>query len=256
MSPLRLVQRALRRLGIEVARHREPFNIQRRRRLLALSGTTLVLDVGASTGQFARHLREELGWRGRIVSFEPLPDAFAELARAAAADPAWEAVNAALGDEEGAAELHVAGNSWSSSLRPMLPAHEEAAPESRYVGAETVALRRLDSVFGAHARPDDRVWLKMDTQGYERNVLEGARESLPRIAVVQMEVEFVPLYAGETLFPEMHAWMEARGYRLWHLEPGWIDPATEALFGVEAFYLRAGDEHSLAAGLDARARTR
>lgn len=238
MNPLRLAQRLLRRAGVSVTRHREPFNLQRRRDLLARSGTSLVLDVGANAGQFGMHLRGELGYRGRIVSFEPLSGAFAELARRAAASPPWEAVHAALGERDETAVLNVAGNSWSSSLRPMLPSHADSVPESRYVGREEVPVRRLDGLFALYARPDDRVWLKMDTQGYERSVLEGARESLPRIGVVQMEVEFIPLYEGETLFPEMYAWMAERGYRLWHLEPGWTDPRSQCMMGVEAFFAR------------------
>jgi len=230
----------LNRAGIDVVRHRPvPAHLQRRAHLLSRFGVTVVLDVGANTGIYARELRQ-IGYRGRIVSFEPLSSAYAALAAHAASDPAWEAVNVAMGAQPGEAVLNVAGNSWSSSVRPMLDAHLSAAPESRYVGTETVRMETIDAVFGRYVRPDDRVWLKIDTQGHERDVLAGAAASLPRIETLQVEMSPVRLYEGEALFTEMYDWLAARGYACVHLEPGLIDPADERLLSLDGYFHRAG----------------
>jgi FkbM family methyltransferase len=65
-----------------------------------------VLDVGANRGQFARHLRA-IGYRGRIVSFEPNPDEFAILQRSFASDPAWSGYPIALGKGNGTLQLKI-----------------------------------------------------------------------------------------------------------------------------------------------------
>src|SRR2546423_8564507 len=70
--------------------------LQRRLTLMKKSGIDLVIDVGANQGQFARTMRDQLSYRGRIVSFEPLTNAFAALRRAAAGDPSWICYNIAL----------------------------------------------------------------------------------------------------------------------------------------------------------------
>jgi hypothetical protein len=147
-------------------------------------------------------------------------------------------VNAALGAEAGHAELHVAGNSWSSSLRPMLDVHAQAAPESRYVGRETVRVETLDDAFDRWVRPGERVWLKIDTQGHERDVLAGAAAVLPRIQTVEVEMSPVGLYEGEALFTEMFDWLVARGYACLHLQPGMYDPADERLLSLDGIFHR------------------
>jgi FkbM family methyltransferase len=201
----------------------------------------VVLDVGANAGLYASEIRS-LGYRGRIVSFEPLSSAHAALAAAAAADPAWEAVRLALGDAPGEAALNVAGNSWSSSLRAMTGAHLRAAPESRYAGVETVEVETLDRVWDRFVRPGERVWLKVDTQGHETAVLDGAAAALARVRTVQLEMSPVRLYEGETLFAEMYARMEAAGFACVHLEPGLVDPATERLLSLDGYFHRIEEE--------------
>ena len=234
----RIFRGLLNRAGLDLVRHRPvPRHLARRAHLLSRFGVTVVLDVGANAGIYAGELRR-IGYRGRIVSFEPLSSAFAALAAQAARDPAWEAVNAALGAEQGQAVLNVAANSWSSSLRPMLDVHLAAAPESRFVAEETVRMETLDAVFERYVRPDDRVWLKIDTQGHERYVLAGAAASLPRIDTIELEMSPVGLYEGEALFTEMFEWLAARGYHCVHLHPGLVDPADERLLSLDGCFHR------------------
>lgn len=234
----RILRRLLNRAGVDVVRHQPvPHHLQRRAHLLRRFAPSLVLDVGANAGIYGRELRQ-VGYGGRIVSFEPLSAAYAALAAEAARDGRWEAVNLALGAAAGTAELNVAANSWSSSLRPMLPAHVDAAPDSRYVGRETVRVETLDAVFGRWAGADDRVWLKIDTQGHERDVLAGAAECLAHIQTVELEMSPVGLYEGEMLFTEMFDWLTARGFVCVHLQPGLYDPADERLLSLDGCFHR------------------
>ena len=228
----------LRRLGYDLVRYRaDEHPLARRARLLSRQRISLVLDVGANSGQYGRELRE-LGYRGRIVSFEPLAAAFGELQRSVRGDPAWETRNFALGDAPGRTEINVAANSYSSSLLGMLPAHLAAAPHSRYVGREAIEVRTLDAIFPSLARPEDRVHLKIDTQGFEKRVLAGAGASLASIATLQMELSLVRLYEGESLLGEMLAHAAGLGFELVALEPGFSDPESGRLLQVDALFQR------------------
>lgn len=212
--------------------------LARRRKILDDAGINLLLDVGANSGQYARQLRREVGYTGRILSFEPQEAAFRTLQANAEGDAAWEVFHLALGDAETSLEINVAGNSYSSSFLEMLPAHLASAPESRYVGRETIQVRTLDALFPDLCQAGDRVYLKMDTQGFESRVLKGAEASLDRIAVIQMELSLVPLYEGEMLFHEMCAHMKSKGFRLVAVEPGFSDPGTGELLQMDGIFRR------------------
>ncbi|WP_156669931.1 MULTISPECIES: FkbM family methyltransferase, partial [unclassified Mycobacterium] len=122
---------------------------------LKMRQVTVVLDVGANSGQYAQGIREA-GYAGRIVSLEPLSTPFSVLERSAALDPAWDCRQCALGDRDDTVPMNVAGNAGqSSSLLPMLKAHRDALPSANYIGTEEVALRRLDSLAPELLLPDD-----------------------------------------------------------------------------------------------------
>lgn len=186
-------------------------------------GVDLVFDVGANTGQFAREIRDS-GFKGHIVSFEPLSAAHRELAVAAASDPLWSVhERCALGDREGLVALNIAGNSVSSSILEMAAAHAAAAPESAYVGHEETALTTLDSVAQKYLGGSQRPFLKIDTQGFEWQVLTGAEQTLPSIHGVLCELSLVVLYEGQHLWRDMIDRLEAAGFTLWGLQPGFMD---------------------------------
>ena len=100
---------------------------------LELFETDLVLDVGANRGQFAVELRS-IGYRGKIVSFEPLSAEYESLINKASVDPLWQvSPRCAIGDRDGSIKINIAANSGSSSVLPMLELHATAAPESIYI---------------------------------------------------------------------------------------------------------------------------
>jgi FkbM family methyltransferase len=236
------VQRGLNRLGYEIRLHEPAGPLReeegRRARLLAHLGIGVVLDVGANVGQYAERTRAA-GYDGRIVSFEPLSDAHAALARAAAADPRWEVRRLALGEQDGEAEINVAGNSYSSSLLAMEERHVASAPESRYVGSERVRTARLDGLWDEVVRPGERAWLKLDVQGFELQVLRGAGERLAELAAVQTELSLVPLYAGAAPWRTIVDLLEGAGFELAGLEPGFEDPASGRMLQADGVFVRS-----------------
>ena len=201
-------------------------------------GIDVVLDVGANAGQFAAQLRKDTGYSGRIVSFEPQQSAFAALEQNAKNDAKWTVLNYALGDQIAQRGIHIAGNSFSSSLLEMLPAHLEAAPESKYVGQESVAIKTLDSIFPEFCTPDDHDYLKIDTQGFEYNVIQGAERSLPSIGTLQLELSLVPLYQNEMVYLEMCTFLQTKGYHLVAVEEGLSNSQTGELLQMDGIFHR------------------
>jgi FkbM family methyltransferase len=231
----RVVHASLRRFGYDIVRTADPF--ARLVRLLAEHRVELALDVGANDGAYARALRAA-GYRGRICSFEPLSEAFQRLQSAAAADPRWECRPLALGPAPAVAELNVAGNSSSSSLLAMTERHLRGAPESAFVDTETVEVAPLDSLRGTLWRPGERLFLKLDVQGYELSVLEGARATLGDVRVLQVELSLVPLYEGQALMPELADRLRRAGFVLVALDSVFTDPRTAELLQLDGLFAR------------------
>jgi FkbM family methyltransferase len=209
---------------------------------LAAHKVNVVLDIGANSGQYAASLRE-VDFDGRIVSFEPLSAPFARLARSASADSCWDCLQCALGDVGGTATMNVAGNAGaSSSLLPMLQSHRDAFPQANYVGVEDVTVRTLDGAAGELLRSDDVAFLKIDVQGFERQVIAGAESTInDRCVGVQLELSFVALYDGDMLIREALDLMDSLGFVLAGLAPGFIDVRNGRVLQADGVFFRAAD---------------
>lgn len=229
-----------RAFGIEFRRYRpDRSEMAQSMAMLSAHRINLIFDVGANIGQFGKSLREG-GYRGRIISFEPLSSARNLLLAVSDKDADWEvATCAAIGDEDGEIDIHIAGNSASSSVLDMLDTHSNAAPESRYIGAERVPLRRLDTLALDYLRPDSIPFLKIDTQGYEDRVLRGAGELLGRIHGLQLEISLVPLYDDQVLMDELMGKVKAMGFNLWAIRPVFFDRSTGRLLQIDATFFRS-----------------
>jgi FkbM family methyltransferase len=226
--------------GVDLVRFRSVRHpIGRRARVMVALGIDLVIDVGANRGQFATEIRRN-GYTGRIVSIEPLVAPYEELSRLAARDERWAVIRSAVGPRTGAATMHVAANAGaSSSLLPMLDLLARAAPQVSYIADERVEVATLDDLVQPHGNELDKVFTKLDVQGYELRVLEGGSATLDRSSLVQVEMSLLPLYETAPTFREVLEFMEQRGFLLIGLEPGFADRTgvllqADGLFAAEA----------------------
>lgn len=168
------------------------------RQLFARLGIDCVLDVGANQGQYGTMLRKS-GYRGRIVSFEPVKESYAALKARAAGDPGWRTFNCALGAKAGESEIHVTRSSVFASFLDPSEFSKQKFPDAMPVTrSEKVRIRTLDQVFGeaVEGLRAPRVFLKMDTQGYDLEVFAGARRSLAEVRGLQTEISIQAIYEG------------------------------------------------------------
>ncbi|MCR4514752.1 FkbM family methyltransferase [Aeromicrobium sp. 50.2.37] len=231
------LRRALQRADLEIGRGSYASRLAA---TLRSRGIDTVVDVGSNVGQFSTLLRSA-GYAGTIHGYEPLSGAYAELAARAAKDPRWTVHHAAVGAAPGSLTINVSANSFSSSIRPMTDAHRTAAPGSDYVASEPVDVTTVALLVQEHGIVPERSLLKIDTQGFEDEVLQGAGDLVGRFAAIQLELSFVELYAGQRLHDELVRDLQAAGYRLQQLDPGFSDQDGRLLQVDGLFVLTSHD---------------
>lgn len=174
-----------------------------------------VLDVGANTGQFGRWLRNH-GYTGRMISFEPIASVYQRLVQRAARDDQWVTHNLAIGDKSGSATINVSRTSEFSSFLPVSPAAtcygDHPAPERTEI-VTVATLDQLDLNFSGN------LFLKVDTQGFEREVLRGAAVLMRQLAGIQLELPIVHLYQGAWTLHQAIEYMREHGFIVSQVSP-------------------------------------
>lgn len=225
--------------GIDVVRYPLQNPLARTVKLLEHHRIDCVVDVGANDGGFATGIRR-LGYAGRIISFEPLQKPFESLRRKAAADATWDTHRCAVGDTSGEVTINVSSDGGlSSSVLPMRKIHTDVAPNSRHIGTETVPQERLDKLLPKlGVGPDNRTYLKVDVEGYEIAVLDGASGLFASQGIIglQLELSLVPLYERAMTYREGLDRAEILGMTLMGLDAVFADPKSGQLLQADAIF--------------------
>lgn len=189
------------------------------RKLFKLQAIDMVFDIGANSGQYGFCLRKQIGYRGALRSYEPIPELAGELRSATKADGNWTICQCALDEFGGEVDLNVmVGDQFSSLLRPSEPYR------GRFFGQNAVKnVIKVDAVTLATAVAEAPAFsnglLKLDTQGTELAIMRGGVEVLPRFVAIQMELGFHALYEGAGTFVSALDALDSWGYRLCALFP-------------------------------------
>ena len=214
------MRRFLRRFGFDLVRY--PAGTRSGAQLASVLrqlDPDLLVDAGAHRGEFGALCRA-LGYRGRIIAFDPAGESNSELQKRARDDGAWMVMPVALGDLSGEADFKVSEQAVLSSL---LPASAIGLAEygalSRTEQAR-VGVVRLDEALTELAPTAKRILLKSDTQGFDLRVLEGATGVVERIVAIHIELSIQPFYDGAPDYLEVLAWLRAHGFEPVDVVPG------------------------------------
>jgi FkbM family methyltransferase len=181
-------------------------------RLLREVRPDCVVDVGARIGDYGALCRR-LGFGGRIVSIEPAPSSYAALAERARRDPGWTTIHAAAGGANERRTLNVTSfSALSSFLEPSDYGAELFGERARIVGREEVELDRLDELVAP--KSGRRLFLKVDTQGWDLEVLRGATGILPEVEALHIELAVRPVYRGAVTYLDALGELETLGFEL------------------------------------------
>jgi FkbM family methyltransferase len=178
--------------------------------ILKQAGVTVVFDIGANVGQTYDELRKG-GYMGRIISVEPTPAAHETLLKRAEKDDLWEiAPRQAVGAKAGEALLNVTQASDLNSLLPPAEALLVALPKAHVTEQVATPVVTVADLVAQYTDKEDVIFVKMDTQGFERPVLQGAKKVMQRLVGFQLELSLVPLYEGEETYlsflQDLHQW--------------------------------------------------
>ena len=231
----KFIRLIFKKIGLKIERHIKPSYMK----IIEEQGISLVLDVGANSGQFANILREN-EFKKKIISFEPTKTAYQKIIKSSQHDDFWIIhPRTAIGDKSGKTTINVAGNDGqSSSILKMGLTHIESAPNSSYIGQEEVDLITIDSIFDEYVKKNDNVMLKIDVQGYEDQVLMGAKNNIDKIKLIKLELSLVNLYEGDKLFNYYFSKLEALGFKIWDLEPGHRNPYNGKLLQFDGIFVK------------------
>jgi len=229
-----IIKKYIQKTGFTIARYPSP---DQKRRILAYHNFKVdtLLDIGANSGQYAGLMRES-GYKGRIHSFEPTSKAFDLLRNKSKKDKDWHIHQLAIGATAGEIEINISENSFSSSILEIEKLHVKSAPQSRYISKETVPIETIDNLFSVIAKSAKSIYMKIDTQGYESEVLKGAENSLPKIQCIQLEMSLVKLYKNEWLFEETISYLKKKYFEIYTIEPEFYDTSTGQLLQIDAIF--------------------
>jgi FkbM family methyltransferase len=203
-------------------------------------GITHVIDIGANTGQFAESLYD-FGYQGQVISFEPVSKVHRALQKRARRYPNWQvAERCAIGGQDGEIDINVADDTVFSSVLPIKDSYVAHNRKSRIVAKEKTPIYRIDSIIGQYLPEQDaRILLKIDTQGYEKEVLDGAAETLRRAQGLKIEIPLYAIYEHtQFAFYDILALTKALGFQPYSFHIEGVDLDTGRVNTMDGMFFK------------------
>ena len=236
MKPIQLIRSLINPFKIDLVKYPD-LDLRRRLKLFSYHNINTIIDVGANQGQYASQFLKH-GYKGNILSFEPITKVFETLEKNSKTYKNWKVFNYGLSNENKTSQIYISENTFSSSLLKITPSHLINEPKSKTVRSQKVNLKTLDSIYDSFDIKNESVFLKIDVQGYEKEVLEGAKNSLKHIKGIQIEMSIEELYKGEMLFNDMLSYIQKLGFELHSLENGFYSNNSGKLLQVDGVFFK------------------
>jgi FkbM family methyltransferase len=179
--------------------------------LASLGPLGTLIDIGANDGAFGEFLARHLQVR-RAYFFEPQRTLIDQIKARDFGAATIKVFETALGDTPGQADFFENSNHPSSSLLRVTEYSKREFPQTAGEQKMTVQVARLDDLL-RDADLEGEVFLKIDVQGVEDQVIRGGQRVFSRVRFVLIEMSFVPFYETQPLFEEVHAQLVALGFR-------------------------------------------
>jgi len=197
-----------------------------------------IFDVGANEGQFVEELRY-YGYKDNIISFEPYLKAHSKLLLNSKRDEKWKIYEPiALGNKNSTNTINISKNSVSSSILKIKKEHIDNAPESEVVDQQSIQEKKLEDVFLEFDLNDKMLFLKIDTQGYEFEVLKGAEKVLNQFQGILVEVSLIELYEGQKSWLEIVNFIQSHGFKLWSVDRGFSNKTNGQTLQLDLCFFR------------------
>ena len=171
-----------------------------------------VVDVGANKGQFSLFALEIFP-KARVWAFEPLAEPRRKYLSVLENEPRAHIFSTGIGPKSEEAVMHVSNRDDSSSLLPITATQTALFPSTYAVGEECVSIAPLSN-FLSESEISGPALLKIDVQGYEKEVLKGCSDLLRKFDFVYVECSFIELYQGQALACDVIDILHKNKYKL------------------------------------------
>jgi FkbM family methyltransferase len=212
-------------MGVKISRSRPTFE-QARNFILGAQNISFVIDGGANRGQWAREVIKDFP-EVRMLSIEPISEAFNELRSNASEYSNWTVINVALSNLAGKAVMNVANNDEQSSslLKPDI--HLMHYPTVEFPRTQETNLITLDSL---QVPEDAEIYLKLDLQGNELSALQGGIALLDRVKAIELEMSTVQMYAQQPTFLEVANFLDQFGFQVFTFSDVFRSPEGQCIY--------------------------
>jgi FkbM family methyltransferase len=235
-----LTKKFLQKFGILIRKYNAATSEELRRiKLLEYYNIDLVFDIGANKGQYATGIIDA-GYNKKIVSFEPLTSAHSIIEKESKKYSSWTvAPRCAIGSKKEEIRINISANSVSSTLLNMLDSHYKGAPDSKIIGHEKVNVYPLDEIGEEYSKAAKNIFLKIDVQGFEQEVLKGAQKMIDRARGIEMEISLIPLYENQNwLLIQVLEYMDQKGFQLKSIVPAFTDNKTGEVLQCNGIFFK------------------
>lgn len=197
----------------------------------------VVYDVGANVGQYATELRKN-GFGGKIISFEPISSVFQKLCQNMAGDKNWIGENVAIGGENKNEEINVSEGTFFSSFKKLDEKIKEASPEASVSYKEVVKMTSLEVILNKFNLVNKNMLLKLDTQGFDFNILKSNEKHLKVFKVIQTELSLTPIYENQAPIEKVIEYLRSTGFEICLLVPGYFNHIEKKYMEYDGFFVR------------------
>ncbi len=205
--------------------------------LVEKNNISVIFDVGANVGQYATELRK-LGFKGKIISFEPVSSVFEKLCKNMEGDNNWIGENYAIGGRIEQIKINVSEGTSFSSFKTIGENIKIASPEAVVTHQELVNVKPLSEVIKKYKVPNKKMMLKLDTQGFDYDILESAKECLSDFNIIQTELSLIPVYEEQPLIEKVIDFLRANGFDISFLEPVYFNHVEKKYMEYDGFFIK------------------
>jgi FkbM family methyltransferase len=231
----KLVNKILRKLNYEIKPLHNGFSINNNLQWFKNYNFDTIFDIGANEGQFALFTQKIFPF-ANIFSFEPLSDCFRKIEEISFINKKIKSFNYGLGEKDEELEIFRNNFSPSSSLLKMNSLHYEIFPYTKNHTKEKIIIKKIDSVF-KDFEIGKKILMKIDVQGYEVNVLNGAIDFINKYyPLIIIETSYVELYDKEPLFDEIYKKMNMLNYKFIGILDQLYDPNDGKILQGDAMF--------------------
>lgn len=196
-----------------------------------------IIDIGSNEGQFINEINSLLPQK-KIFAFEPIPECYQKLLENTK-HANVTAFNIGLSDTKGATNINVSNNLVSSSILEMKDLHKTSYPESHFVKTQQISIEKLDDTL----QPFDlqgNILIKMDVQGYERQVIKGGEKTFLKASALIIESIFEPFYEGQWLFDDLYDYFTRAGFKFMGFTDQVNSPKTGIPLYADSIFIKKG----------------